>query len=79
VGGQVRWREVSDHDTSTAIGAFPYERVVGDQDPFAVIGELAVAAGCGTAGRVGQADSHLFSAGALVRFGVEWLSREFGT
>ena len=36
--GRVIWRDVSDHDTSTAIGAFPYERAIGDQDPFAVIG-----------------------------------------
>jgi aminoglycoside 3-N-acetyltransferase len=78
-GGQVIWRDVSDHDTSTAIGAFPYERAVGDQDPFAVIGQLALDAGCGVSGLVGNAESHLFPAGPLVRFGVEWLSKEFGS
>src|SRR2546430_17210988 len=36
VGGKVVWRDVSDHDTSTAIGAFPYERAVGDRDAVAV-------------------------------------------
>jgi aminoglycoside 3-N-acetyltransferase len=76
--GQVIWREVRDHDTSTAIGAFPYERAVGDRDPFAVIGQLALDAGCGAIGRVGKAESCLFPAAPLVRFGVEWLRREFG-
>jgi aminoglycoside N3'-acetyltransferase len=78
-GGGVIWRDVCDHDTSTAIGAFPYERAVGDRDPFAVIGQLALDAGCGAAGRVGAAESHLFPARPLVRLGVEWLSREFGS
>jgi aminoglycoside 3-N-acetyltransferase len=78
-GGEVVWRDVSDHDTSTAIGAFPYERAVGDQDAFAVIGQLALDAGCGASGQIGEADSHLFPAAPLVRFGVEWLSREFGS
>ena len=70
-GGQVVWREVFDHDTSTAIGAFPYGRVVGDHEPFAVIGQLALDAGCGLGGLVGQAESHLFPAKPLARFGVE--------
>ena len=78
-GGKVVWRDAFDHDTSTAIGAFPYERAVGDQDPFAVIGQLALDAGCGVSGLVGKAESHLFPACPLVRFGVEWLSKEFGS
>ena len=77
-GGEIIWRDVFDHDTSTALGAFPYERAVGDQDPFAVIGQLALDAGCGVSGLVGKAVSHLFPAGPLVRFGIEWLSKEFG-
>jgi aminoglycoside 3-N-acetyltransferase len=79
VSGEVVWRDVSDHDTSTAIGAFPYERAVGDRDAFAVIGQRALDAGRGVSGLVGEADSHLFPAGPLVRFGVEWLSKEFGS
>lgn len=78
-GGEVVWREVCDHDTSTAIGAFPYERAAGDQDPFAVIGQLALDAGYGVSGLVGKAESHLLAARPLVRFGVEWLSEEFGS
>lgn len=70
---------VSDHDTSTAIGAFPYQRVVGDQDPFAVIGQLALDGGCGVGSLVGKGESHLFAARPLVRFGVEWLNSEFGS
>jgi aminoglycoside 3-N-acetyltransferase len=77
-GGEIVWRDVFDHDTSTALGAFPYERAVGDQDPFAVIGQLALDAGCGVSGLVGKAVSHLFPAGPPVRFGIEWLSKEFG-
>src|SRR5262245_17309035 len=57
-GNQVIWRDVFDHDTSTAIGAFPYERAVGDQDPFAVIGRRALDEGCGVSGLVGKAESH---------------------
>src|ERR1700728_342698 len=77
-GGEGVWRDVFDHDTSTALGAFPYERAVGDQDSFAVIGQLALDAGCGGSGLGGKAVSHLFPAGPLVCFGIEWLSREFG-
>jgi aminoglycoside 3-N-acetyltransferase len=77
--GQITWREVCDHDTSTAIGAFPYRQVTGDQDPFAVIGQLALDAGCGHGGLVGNAESHLFPAGPLVRFGVNWMDKEFGS
>jgi hypothetical protein len=55
-----------------------YERAVGDQDPFAVIGQLALDAGCGVSSLVGQAVSHLFPAGPLVRFGIGWLSQQFG-
>jgi hypothetical protein len=48
-------RDVFDHDTSTALGAFPYKRAVGDQGPFAVIGRLALDAGCGVSSLVGKA------------------------
>jgi aminoglycoside 3-N-acetyltransferase len=76
--GQVVWREVRDHDTSSR-GAFPYERVVEDgDDAFAVIGRLALAAGCGVTGQVGEAESHLFAAQPLVDFAVSWLRAHFG-
>jgi aminoglycoside 3-N-acetyltransferase len=77
-GDRVEWREVHDHDTSSR-GAFPYERVIpaGD-DAFAVIGRLALAAGCGASGKVGDAESHLFAARPLVDFAVAWLWQHFG-
>ena len=77
-GAAVVWREVRDHDTSSARGAFPYQRVVGDREPFQVIGEQALAAGCAVTGQVGQARCHLFAAPLLVNFAVEWLTTHFG-
>jgi aminoglycoside 3-N-acetyltransferase len=77
-GDQVVWREVQDHDTSSR-GAFPYEQVIpGGEDAFAVIGRLALAAGSGIGGRVGDAESYLFRARPLVEFAVEWLHANFG-
>jgi aminoglycoside 3-N-acetyltransferase len=76
-GDRVVWREVHDHDTSSR-GAFPYERVIpDDKDAFAVIGEDALAAGCGHRGRVGDAEAVLFEAAPLVRFAVAWLQERF--
>jgi aminoglycoside 3-N-acetyltransferase len=77
-GDRVVWREVHDHDTSTARGAFPYQRAVGDQEPFQVIGQAALEAGYGVAGQVGEAQSYLFAARPLVDFIVDWLSERFG-
>jgi aminoglycoside 3-N-acetyltransferase len=77
-GDRVRWREVRDHDTSSR-GAFPYDQVIPDgQDAFAVIGQLALAAGARVSGRVGDAESRLFQARPLVDFGVGWLHSNFG-
>jgi aminoglycoside 3-N-acetyltransferase len=78
-GGQVVWRDVHDHDTGS-LGAFPYERVVRDGDEaFAVIGRLALAAGCGVTGQIGDAESHLFAAQPLVDYAVAWLRSHFGS
>ncbi len=74
---QLIWRQVHDHDTSSR-GAFPYERVVEDGDEaFAVIGRLALAAGCGVTGPIGDAESHLFAAQPLADFAVTWLRDHF--
>jgi aminoglycoside 3-N-acetyltransferase len=75
-GDGVVWREVRDHDTSSA-GAFPYEREVGDVDGFEAIARAALAAGVGRSGRVGEGESHLFPAGPLVQFAVDWLKARF--
>src|SRR5262249_34849128 len=76
-GEEVTWREVRDYDTSSR-GAFPYERVIprGD-DAFAVIGRLALAAGTGVSGQVGDAKSHLSAARSLVIFAAGWLRQHF--
>lgn len=77
-GGRVEWREVQDHDTSSR-GAFPYEQVIpAGEDAFAVIGQLALAAGAGTSGHVGDAESYLFEARPLVDLAVGWLHSNFG-
>jgi aminoglycoside 3-N-acetyltransferase len=77
-GGEVTWREVHDHDTSTARGAFPYQRAVGDREPFEVIGQLALQAGTGVTGQVGEAESRLFAAPRLAAFVMDWLTEHFG-
>lgn len=76
--GQVEWREVYDHDTSSR-GAFPYGQAIPNgEDAFAVVGRLALAAGGGISGKVGDAKSHLFQARPLVDFALGWLQRNFG-
>jgi aminoglycoside 3-N-acetyltransferase len=85
--GHTVWREFRDIDT--AAGVFPYEQLadeiaatpgVGpDRDPFAAIARQALAAGIGTEGRVGSADSALFPARALHRFAETWLEARFGS
>lgn len=76
-GDRVEWRTVCDHDTSQ--GAFRYEQVIsGGEDAFAVIGRLALESGAGVSGTVGDAESHLFEARALVDFAAGWLRSHFG-
>ena len=73
--GRVEQRTYTDIDTGH--GAFPYADLgLIDQD-FAVIARDALAAGIGVAGRVGNADCHLFPARALTAFGVAWLEDRF--
>lgn len=77
LNGRRRWVSLQDIDTST--GALPYEEVVGsDGDAFEVIAAEALEAGCGRDGKVGQADSHLFDASALIRFAKAWMEQRFG-
>jgi aminoglycoside 3-N-acetyltransferase len=77
-GSTVVWRDVRDHDTTTALGALSYRRVAGDQETFQVIGELTLEAGCGVTGQIAEAQCHLFEAKPLVDFIVQWLSAQFG-
>ena len=74
-GGRVTERTFTDIDTSA--GAFAYEDLGLDEDPFAVIARAALAAGVGVSGRVGNADTHLFPAPGLTAFAVAWLEARF--
>ncbi|MFI9719752.1 aminoglycoside 3-N-acetyltransferase [Streptomyces sp. NPDC052396] len=70
--GRRVWRRF--HDIDTDEGAFDYSGVVpAGEWPFTVIARELLAAGGGVRGLVGAAESHLFDAAALVRFGVRWI------
>ncbi|KUF18751.1 MULTISPECIES: aminoglycoside 3-N-acetyltransferase [Streptomyces] len=72
VDGERVWRRF--HDIDSQDGAFDYSAVVPEgQWPFEVIGRDMVDSGIGTTGLVGAAESHLFEAGDVVRFGVAWI------
>lgn len=74
VDGRRQWRTF--HDIDTADAAFDYSPAVPEGEwPFGVIARAALAAGVGTSGTVAAARCHLFDAGDLVRFGVDWIER----
>lgn len=75
--GGVAQRTFTDIDTSA--GAFAYEELGLDEDPFAVIAQAALAGGIGVRGHVGQAESHLFPARELTAFAVSWIEDRFST
>lgn len=77
-GGDGGFEERTYDDIDTGDGAFPYEQLGLDDDPFAVIARAALAAGIGVGGEVGASASHLFPASGLARFGVAWLEERFG-
>ena len=72
VGGERLWVDVEEFDTCDGI------REWGGGDYFVAIVREYLAAGLGRMGLVGAARSFLFDAQELVRFGVEWMEREFG-
>ncbi|CAM5255995.1 SPbeta prophage-derived aminoglycoside N(3')-acetyltransferase-like protein YokD [Streptomyces alboniger] len=77
VDGRRVWRRFRDVDTETE--AFDYGRVVpAGVWPFTVIAQGMLAEGIGRTGLVGAADSHLFEASDVVRFGVNWIETELG-
>ncbi|MET7466692.1 aminoglycoside 3-N-acetyltransferase [Nonomuraea sp. NPDC005501] len=77
VDGERVWRRFRDIDSQD--GAFDYSHVVPeDQWPFAVIAAEMIAAGMVRRGMVGAAQSHLFEAGDVVRFGVAWMEENLG-
>ncbi len=76
-GGERIWRTFSDIDT--ADGAFPYERILGDEDYIEYVARSALAAGRGRSGPVGEGTAHLFDARGLVEHAVGWMERNFAS
>ena len=75
--GERVWRTFSDIDTSE--GALPYERFLGeDKDYIEHIARLALTAGIGGSGPVGEATAYLFDARELLEYAVGWIERTFG-
>ncbi len=71
------WKSYRDIDRSSR-GAFPYSKMVPEgEDPFEFIARKAMRSGIGRTGKVGLAHCHLFPAGALVDFAVEWMQTQF--
>jgi len=76
-GDERVWRTFSDIDTSD--GALPYERLIGEEDYVEHLARLALAAGCGTSGPVGDATAYLFDAPELVEYTVGWIEHNFSS
>ncbi|MFC7217846.1 aminoglycoside 3-N-acetyltransferase [Streptomyces polyrhachis] len=77
VDGERVWRRF--HDIDSEHGAFDYSAVVPEgRDPFEAIARDMLAAGIGSRGTVGAADSYLFEAGEVVDFGVAWIEEKLG-
>jgi len=70
--GQTVWIDVEELDSNANMG--PWER---DGDSFTCLMQDYLAAGGGTAGKVGAADAYLFDAAALTWFAVQWLEATF--
>ncbi|WP_205327137.1 aminoglycoside 3-N-acetyltransferase [Glycomyces sp. YM15] len=67
-----RWRLVEEFDTSGPVVSGPPE------DYFRLIVEDFLASGAGRRGAVGEADSVLVDAPAVVAFAVDWLESRYG-
>jgi aminoglycoside 3-N-acetyltransferase len=76
-GGGAVWHEVEEIDVWTS--PYPYADVLpAGVPPIEALARLALDAGAGRAGRIGDAGAHLFDAPALVRVATEWIERRFG-
>lgn len=69
--GKRVWVELEEYDTSRGIIDWKGE------DYFSIIGREYLSSGRGASGTVGLAQSYLFDANDLVKFGVEWMERTF--
>ncbi|MEU6991056.1 aminoglycoside 3-N-acetyltransferase [Streptomyces sp. NPDC046465] len=77
VDGERVWRRF--HDIDSADGAFDYTPVVpAGQEPFEALALDMLAAGHGRVGQVGAATCHLFEAGDVVAYGVDWIESKLG-
>nr|MBA2713942.1 aminoglycoside 3-N-acetyltransferase [Rubrobacteraceae bacterium] len=66
-------------DIDTSEGALPYERLLGeDEDYIEHIARLALTAGIGGSGPVGEVTAYLFDARELLEYAVGWIERTFG-
>ncbi len=70
-GGRRVWIDIEEYDTNTGIVDWQGE------DYFALIGRDYLASGKGASGKVGAAQSYLFDAVDLVRFGKDWMEKKF--
>jgi aminoglycoside 3-N-acetyltransferase len=77
IEGERVWRTFRDIDTSE--GAFPYERIIGEEDYVEYVARSALAAGAGRSGPVGEGAGHLFDARALVEHTVGWMEDNFAS
>lgn len=68
--GQTAWLDMEDYETGDPIIDADYT--------FDTIARDFIAAGNGRSGTVGNAQSYLFDADALVKFAVAWLESRFG-
>lgn len=69
--GQKIWVDLEEYDTSDTVIDADYQ--------FDVIAKDYLATGKGRAGLIGRAQSYLFEADDLARFGIQWLERRFGS
>jgi len=70
--GKRVWINLEEYDTSRGIVDWHGE------DYFTVIGREYLLSGKGNSGKVGAAQSYLFDANDLVKFGIQWMERAFG-
>jgi len=76
-GGERVWRTFSDIDTSE--GAFPYDRLLGEEDYIEHIARSALADGTGRSGPVGKGKAYLFEAPELVAYAARWIEGKFSS
>ena len=66
--GQTVWVDIEDFNTGDPHADYDFYQIAGDY----------LAAGIGSTGKVGEAQSYLFDARDLVAFAVKWLEERFG-